>query len=263
MNRQHLLDIAVTAASRAGTILLDGFSQTKSVTYKGGTHNIVTQYDLASEHAIIETIKEVFPNHTFLAEESGASSNNDTDSNVRWIIDPLDGTVNYAHGIPIFSVSIAAEYNGIIEAGVIYQPITNEMFKATHGSGAYLNDTLISVSNCPDLKSSILVTGFPYDVETNPEHTVEYFSRIVNMGIPVRRLGSAAIDMAYVAAGRFDGFWEIGLKPWDVAAGIVLIEEAGGTVTTYANAPYRLDSTSILCTNSIVHNEFVSFLQSV
>lgn len=252
--------LAEEVARIGGAILIEGFAKTKTLTYKPGVHNIVTEYDVASEKAIIAHISALYPQHSFLAEESGASHPSDS---IRWIIDPLDGTVNYAHGIPIFSVSVAAEYQGTILAGAIFQPITNEMFSAAKGEGATLNGTALQVSHCGELKSCFAVTGFPYNVSSHAEHNLGHVYELINMGVPVRRLGSAAVDMAYVAAGRFDVFWEVGLSPWDVAAGIVLVQEAGGIVSNYAGEEYGLESNTIVAANPSIHGNFINFLARV
>jgi len=259
-----LLKVAIKAARNAGDILLDGFNKVKNISYKSGIHNIVTEYDVLAENSIIAIIRESFQDHSFLAEESGESKTTALleEGKVRWIIDPLDGTVNFAHGIPIFSVSIAAEVNNKIVAGVIYHPKLNELFSAVSGEGALLNGTKISVSNTQSLEESILVTGFPYTIQTHSEHTFQHFIGLVNKGIPIRRLGSAAIDLAYVACGRFDGFWEVGLSPWDVAAGWLLVKEAGGSVTQFNGSSYNVKSNSILATNSLIHKEFVEYLRT-
>ncbi len=255
-----LLATAVEAARRAGGLLRQGFGTSFAISSKEGKHNLVTEYDQAAEKAIIECIAGTFPSHTFLAEESGATGIA-SDSVVQWIVDPLDGTVNFAHNIPIFSVSIAAALNGEVLCGVIYQPLLEEMFTTARGHGAWLNDTRLHVSSASSLEASLLVTGFPYDVHTNPHNTIGHFSRIVGMGIPVRRLGSAALDLAYVAAGRFDGFWEVKLNPWDMAAGWLLVEEAGGKVTHYDGSTRLLDGQTIIATNgTTLHDELAALL---
>ncbi|MFM8568877.1 MAG: inositol monophosphatase family protein [Candidatus Kapaibacterium sp.] len=253
----ELCSAARLAAVAAGEILVRGFSEAKIVTNKGGNHNLVTQFDVASEQCIIDALRQQFPDSLFLAEESGGS---DVPDGLRWIIDPLDGTVNFAHGIPVFSVSIAAEVSVELVDGFVYQPQLREMFTAVKGHGAWCNDARISVSGQSRLEDWLLVTGFPYDVHDNAPHTLENFARLVTMGVPVRRLGSAALDLAYVAAGRFDGFWESALKPWDVAAGVLLVLEAGGRVTEYSGAEHTLTSPTILATNTAVHADFVAFL---
>lgn len=255
-----LLTVAVEAARRAGELLRQGFGTSFAISSKEGKHNLVTEYDKAAEKAIIDCITHSFPDHTFLAEESGESGSGDT-SAVQWIVDPLDGTVNFAHNIPIFSVSIAAALSGDVLCGVIYQPLLGELFTAVRGQGAWLNGRQLRVSTAAALEASLLVTGFPYDVHTNPHNTIGHFSRIVGMGIPVRRLGSAALDLAYVAAGRFDGFWEVKLNPWDMAAGWLLVEEAGGKVTHYDGSTRLMDGETIIATNgTALHGELAELL---
>ncbi|MEJ5285603.1 MAG: Inositol-1-monophosphatase [Candidatus Kapaibacterium sp.] len=246
--------VAIETARRAGRILLEGFGTSFKISSKEGKNNLVTEYDNRSEEFIINNLKKHFPDFSFLAEESGQSNNNKNNGYV-WVIDPLDGTVNYAHNLPIFSVSIALIKEKNVLCGVIYNPILDEMFVAEKNKGAYLNDTRLSVSNCDKLDNSFLVTGFPYNIDSNPGHCVDQFVQMLKRGIPVRRLGSAALDLAYVAAGRFDGFWEINLNPWDVAAGFLLVEEAGGVVTQYNLEPYWIFDNNILATNGLIHNE--------
>lgn len=251
---EKLTQTAIDAALKAGAILKRGFGASFKIYNKEGKNNLVTEFDHKAESIIINSIKEVFPDHEFLAEESGESGAKNND-NVRWIIDPLDGTVNFAHGIPIFSISIAAEQNGELLCGVIYHPILDELFVAKKGSGAYLNGKKLSVSTNKDLDTSFLVTGFPYNVNQNPCGCIDHFVDIIKNGIPVRRLGSAALDLAYVAAGKFDGFWEINLNPWDVAAGVLLVKEAGGQVTQYDGSEYSVYNESLLATNGKIHGE--------
>jgi myo-inositol-1(or 4)-monophosphatase len=234
--------------------LLEGFGTSFKISNKEGINNLVTEYDNKSEHYIINNIKKHFPEHSFLAEESGKTGEHKT-GQIRWVIDPLDGTVNFAHSLPIFSISIAAELDGILLCGVIYNPILNELFVAEKGNGAFLNEQRILVSKSENLASSFLVTGFPYNVKNNPCGCINHFVEIISNGIPVRRLGSAALDLAYVSCGRFDGFWEINLNPWDVAAGALLVQEAGGRVTQYNNSDYTIFSQSILATNGLIHEQ--------
>ncbi|MFH1049793.1 MAG: inositol monophosphatase family protein [bacterium] len=258
---EDLTKCAIEAAIKSGIILIKGFGTSFEISSKDGKNNLVTEYDKLSEKAIIEHIHSVFPEHVFLAEESGKTGNLSKNV-VRWIIDPLDGTVNFAHNIPIFSISIAAELNGEIISGVIYQPILDELFVAKKGGGAYLNGNTLIVSDNDNLESSFLVTGFPYNVNKNPCGCIDHFVNIIKQGIPVRRLGSAALDLAYVAAGRFDGFWEINLNSWDVAAGILLVQEAGGRVTQYNGEPYWIDKDTILATNGKIHSGIAEVLSS-
>ncbi len=249
--------VAKEAALIAGKILSDGFGSSFEITNKEGKNNLVTEYDYLAEKAIIDYIKNSFPDHQFLAEESGDTG---ITGNYLWVIDPLDGTVNFAHSVPIFSVSIACLYDGELITGVVYQPMQNELFIAEKGKGAYLNDRKISISNTNDFFSSYLVTGFPYNISENPDNCLKHFVDIIQNGIPVRRLGSAALDLAYVAAGRFDAFWEISLNPWDVAAGMLLVQEAGGKVTQYDKTKYTIWDKSLIASNGIIHNEISDIL---
>jgi len=256
----EFLKCGIDAALKSGEILLEGFGKSFKIYNKIGKNNLVTEYDLKSEQIIIEHIKEQYPDHLILAEESGGETKNY--KNYKWIIDPLDGTVNFAHNLPIFSISIALEYNNEIVVGVIYNPILKELFYATKGGGAFLNDIPITVSNNDNYKNSFLVTGFPYNVDKNPYSCVDTFVKVVLEGIPIRRLGSAALDLAYVACGRFDGFWEINLNPWDVAAGFLIVKESGGRVTTYNNKEYSIYDETILATNGKIHSQIVEILIS-
>lgn len=257
----ELLKCAKDAALLSGSIIKEGFGTSFKIENKEGKNNLVTEYDRLSEEAIINKITSQYPDHKFLAEESGKSGFQNSD-NIRWLIDPLDGTVNFAHQLPIFSVSIAAELNKELLVGVIYNPILDELFYAKKGGGAFMNGLPIKVSETTSLESSFLVTGFPYNVDKDPGYCVEQFISIIRRGIPIRRLGSAALDLAYVANGRFDGFWEIELKPWDVAAGVLLVREAGGLVTQYNNDHYWVEDLSMLATNGKIHNEISETLQS-
>lgn len=256
---QKILDTAIEAAKEAGAILREGYDTTFKIDNKTGRNNLVTEYDIASEKAIISHIKKSFPEHRFLAEESGSTGNEDTNE-IMWVIDPLDGTVNFAHAIPIFSVSIAAIQNGEILCGVIYQPLLDELFYAAKGMGAFLNGKIIAVSEADDMHTSLLVTGFPYNVDKNPYDCVGTFVKIVLNGIPIRRLGSAALDLAYVACGRFDGFWEADLHPWDVAAGVIIVQEAGGKVTQYSGEKFSIFDNTILTTNGLIHNQIMEVI---
>lgn len=259
---QQITSVARTAALEAGALLQRGFGTSFRIDNKEGRHNLVTEYDHQAEELIFSTIQQYFPDHDFLGEERGGIHQS-VPNTVRWIVDPLDGTVNFAHSIPIFCVSIAAEYNGELLCGVIYAPMTNELFTAERGKGAFLNDQPIIVSTTQTLDDAILVTGFPYNAADNPGKCIDHFTRFVQLGLPVRRLGSAAIDLAYLAAGRFDGYWEVSLHPWDVAAGKLLLTEAGGTITRYDGSPYTLSGGTMLATNGVIHEEMSSVLLSV
>ncbi|NQW29238.1 MAG: inositol monophosphatase [Ignavibacteria bacterium] len=257
MKNDQLLTVAKHAALTAGAILMEGYGKVIDVRFKDGTHNIVTDYDIKCESEIKRILLEAVPNSSFLGEESIAHVGA---GNVEWIVDPLDGTVNYAHGIPIFCVSIAAKVDNQLVAGVIFHPVLGELFTCSLGQGAFLNDIKINVSSTQTLQESMLVTGFPYSVNSNPKGCIDQFAALVGRGLPIRRLGSAALDLAYTAAGRFDGYWEVSLQPWDMAAGVLLLTEAGGQVTHYDGKQFVLSSNSIVATNSIIHNELVAAL---
>lgn len=251
-----MLDFAVDVARRAGTLLHEGLSRPREIKFKGAI-DLVTEMDVAAEKLILEAIRERFPDHAVLAEESGASEA--TTSGYKWVVDPLDGTTNYAHGLPIFCVSIGLEKDGEPVLGVIYAPVLGEMYAAEAGKGATLNGQPIRVSAVDDLQRSLLVTGFPYDVQVK-QTNLHHFSKFIHQAQAVRRLGSAAIDLAWVAAGRFDGFWEPRLAPWDLCAGSVIVREAGGTVTGYGGGPFSIYGKEVLATNGRLHDQMVAVL---
>lgn len=250
---------AVSAAKTAGTILRQGYGKHFSISHKEGEHNLVTEYDRRSEEAILDLLSKEFPESSFLAEESGASGKKGT---LLWVVDPLDGTVNFAHQIPVFCVSIGLEKEGFLFSAVVYQPMTEELFVAERGRGAFLNEKPIRVSSVARLKDAFLTTGFPYNTKENPHHCIDRFVAILKAGVPTRRLGAAALELAYTAAGRCDGFFEAGLGPWDCAAGALLIEEAGGQVSDWEGNPYPLKATPpIVATNQKIHQELVDSLR--
>lgn len=251
-DKSALTLVATLAAQAAGKLLRSGFGTSYEISSKPGRQNLVTEYDKKAEALIIEMIRSQFPSHNFLAEESGASKTQKGE--VLWVIDPLDGTVNFAHNIPLFAVSIAATAGKEILSGVIYQPMTDELFIAEKGKGAYLNGQKLQVSATTNIEMAILATGFPYNVDENPLGCIDTFTSLVRLGIPIRRFGAAAIDLAYVAAGRFDAYWEVLLHPWDMAAGKLLIEEAGGRVTHYDGSDHKIfDHSTLLASNGILH----------
>jgi myo-inositol-1(or 4)-monophosphatase len=229
------------------------------ISNKEGVNNLVTEVDHASEKIIIDIIKKNFPSHYILTEESGEIYQ---DSQYKWIIDPIDGTVNFAHRIPICCISIGVEHNGKMILGAVYNPFMNEMFFAERGIGATLNDRPISVSNKEKVENSCLVTGFPYTYLDMPNGPLDVFDRLIRRGIPVRRLGSAAIDLCWVACGRFDGFYEHKLNAWDSAAGFLLVEEAGGRVTDLKGNPYSPYEPGIVATNGIIHDELLKWVNN-
>lgn len=257
-----MLNFTIQTARDAGRVLAERFGRTLEITNKSEL-DLVTESDLASERLIIDRIKSHYPRHAILAEESGASEpvDREKDSDWRWIIDPLDGTTNYAHGHPCFCVSMGLEHKGRPEIGVVYDPMRDEMFTAERGQGATLNGRRIQVSPTPTLASALLCTGFPYDVRQRTEFA-RHFANFIMSAQGVRRDGAAALDLAYVAAGRFDGFWEEGLKPWDVAAGALIIEEAGGRVSSYSGGPLDIFSPPIMASNGLIHEEMMRVLAS-
>lgn len=251
--------VAIEAALKAGAILEKGLGTSFEVIEKTNPQNLVTSLDKASEDAIIAFIKAQFPNHQFLAEESSQLHHFDND-NVLWIIDPLDGTMNYVHSIPIFAISIAAYAENEVKVGVIYQPITHELFVAEKGRGAYLNGTKLHVSSITEIDKAIIATGFPYDLE---EIYIPYIENLLKAGNPIRILGSAALNLAYIASGRFDVYWGSNLYPWDIAAGKLIVEEAGGTVTHYDGNPHQIfRNRTIAASNTYLHPEALKKLQT-
>ncbi len=234
---QPLLNIAVRAARRAGEIIVRSMNRLESLTVSSkGRNDFVTEVDRAAEQEIIATIRRHHPQHAFLAEESGASGEHDT----RWIIDPLDGTTNFLHGFPVFAVSIACQVKGRLEHAVVYDPMRQELFTASRGAGAHLDNHRMRVSKARTLDGALVATGFPY--RANIRYLDAYlgmFRAVTEQAAGVRRPGAAALDLAYVAAGRVDAFWEIGLSPWDTAAGTLLIQEAGGRIGTLTGGEYR------------------------
>ena len=255
-----MLNFAIQTARDAGHLLAERLGRSLRIENKSEI-DLVTESDLASERLIIDRIKTYYPRHSILAEESGAMSpaTADAQSEWRWIVDPLDGTTNYAHGYPCFCVSIALEHRGEIELGVIYDPMREELFSAERGEGAALNGRRIQVSPTPNLASALLCTGFPYDVRERGEFA-RHFANFIMNAQAVRRDGSAALDLAYVACGRFDGFWEEGLRPWDVAAAVLMIVEAGGRVTHYDGSAFDIYGAPILASNSLVHEQMMRVL---
>ncbi len=252
-------DFAIGVAKEAGTFLKERLNDKHIIDYKGEI-NIVTEVDRMSEEIITSTISQRYPHHDILAEESAGTNKG---SEFRWIIDPLDGTTNYAHGYPVFSVSIALEKKGEICIGVIYNPMLEEMFFAERGKGASLNGQKISVSGLADLSRSLLATGFPYDIRNDKNNNINYFNGMAKVVQAIRRAGSASLDMAYVAMGRFDGFWELKLMPWDTAAGWLLIVEAGGAVTDLSGNPFHLHSPHILASNGKVHGDMIDVFKKI
>ncbi len=254
----ELKDVLLEATHKAGAVISEYFQGTFNIESKeSGINNLVTEVDKLSEKVIIETIRSYYPEHSIISEEIGELMK---DSAYSWIIDPIDGTVNFAHGIPICCVSIAVKHGEDLILGAVYNPMMNELFFAEKGKGAFLNDKPIHVSKKDDFNKACLVTGFPYKWPKTKEHPIKVFERFIMAGLPVRRLGSAAIDLCWVACGRFDGFWEYNLSSWDVAAGYLIITEAGGTVTDFQGDPYNVFGRETLATNGVIHEAMLNHI---
>ncbi len=251
------VDVASEAARKAGMMLKEKIGGAWEISYKGEV-NLVTEMDRRSEGIIVETIQSVFPGHGIVAEEETTIRNG---SGFTWIVDPLDGTTNYAHGYPCFSVSIALEQEGEIIAGVVYDPMRDELFSAGKGQGACLNGKPIHVSAIDSLIKSLLATGFPYDRKVSEKNNLNYFHDLLMASQEVRRDGSAALDLCSVAAGRFDGFWELKLKPWDVAAGSLIVQEAGGMVSDLSGNRFNIHAEEIVASNGRIHSSMIEILQ--
>lgn len=248
---QIFLEIATVAALAAGTVLQGYLGKLDAIVEKGRPGDLVTAADKASEAAILDVLRRHFPTHSILAEESGKLGN--TESEYLWTIDPLDGTTNYAHEYPFFAASIGLLIAGVPQVGVIFDPFHDELFRAAKGLGATRNRRSIQVSETAELSKSLLVTGFAYDRRETADNNYAEFCHLTHLTQGVRRSGSAALDLAHVACGRLDGYWERGIAPWDIAAGVVLLEEAGGKVTAYDGSPLIIESGRILATNGHIH----------
>jgi len=250
------LKVAVEAALAAGRIQKERAGNIGEIHYKGEI-NLVTEVDLLCEKEVIGHIQKAFPSHAFLAEESGATEG---DADHLWIIDPLDGTVNYAHGYPCYCVSVGYQCKGEVVVGVVYNPCLDELFVAEKGQGATLNGKPISVSPTPALKQSLLATSFAYDINESSNNNLDHFQNFIKACQAIRRPGSAAMDLCYTAMGRFEGFWELKLHPWDYAAGWLMIEEVGGQVTRFDGSPFQMGDRSILASNGHIHSAMVDVL---
>jgi myo-inositol-1(or 4)-monophosphatase len=256
MDLKSVKRVGIAAAYQGAEILRANFGK-KCKVQKKGAKDLVTESDTESERLIIETIRKVFPSHGILAEESGSYNNG---AECIWIIDPLDGTTNFAHNLGLFAVSIAFSIKGDIAAGVVLNPITGELFTAVKGEGAELNGIPIHVSETTSLSESLLVTGFPYNVNDMKPLQARFFNCLkASQGI--RRLGSAALDLCYVASGRFEGFWEENLKPWDTAGGLIIAKEAGAIVTDFSGNQFDVNKKEILATNGLIHQEMIKSLE--
>ncbi len=246
----------VRAATRAGGYLLERFRTDFAVLHKGAI-DLVTEVDVASEEMITAGIAAAFPDHSILAEEKHAGG---VRGRCTWIIDPLDGTTNYAHGFPFFSVSIGLEIDGRVELGIVFDPVRKELFKARRGEGAFCNGEPLRVSDTGDVGAGLLATGFPYDIRTSRENNLDHFRAFALAAQGLRRTGSAALDLCYVAAGRLDGFWESKLNPWDCAAGFLMVTESGGRVTGYEGQPVTIYDAEVAASNGRIHEQMIALL---
>jgi myo-inositol-1(or 4)-monophosphatase len=254
-----MLKVAQRAAISSGKILLENYGKIASVEIREKRDNdFLTYVDELSEKNIIETIHRDFPDHAILAEESGMQKQS---SSYKWIIDPLDGTKNFISGIPVFAVSIALQYENNIILGVIYDPVRDEMYFAESGQGAYLNERPIHVNDQTELSRSLLATGFPFRFKTFLGQYMECFKDIFNQTSGTRRLGAASIDLAYTAAGKFEGFWELGLSPWDMAAGSLIVQEAGGQISNFWGNTLLLDQAYIVASNGKIHSQLLEIIK--
>ena len=241
---------ALDAARKAGLFLKKSLGKVRRVSYKGDI-NLVTDVDEKAEAIIIGIIRKQFPGDSILSEEAGRDSGA---GEFLWIIDPLDGTTNFFRSFPFFSVSIAFARRGEIVFGAVYDPLRDELFHARKGEGAFLNRRRVRVSRVKKISDAFLATGFSYNVRSTANTNIKNFSRFLKKALAIRRAGSAALDLAYVACGRFDGFWELDLKPWDAAAGSLIVEEAGGRVTRFDSSPYTYVVNDLLASNSLIHS---------
>jgi myo-inositol-1(or 4)-monophosphatase len=253
---ERIREVAKKTAREAGRIALDRLAGTRKIARKSGETDLVTDVDKECEKTIIERIKKEFPSHSILAEESGKQISGDE---YCWIIDPVDGTTNYAHRFPVFCVSLGVRQANAVKTGVVYDPTRDEMFEACEGRGAFLNGSRIEVSGTDLVKNALLATGFAYNAEGRTAN-IDYFINMLKSAQAVRRLGSAALDLCYVACGRLDGFWEIGLQPWDTAAGQLILQEAGGRITTIKGEPFDIFREELLATNGQIHDEMIYLL---
>jgi myo-inositol-1(or 4)-monophosphatase len=256
MEIDAIREVALRAAKEAGAILRQGLERQRTIEFKG-VKNLVTDMDRRSEEAIADLVRHSLPHHNVVCEEGTRLQG---DSGYRWLVDPLDGTTNYAHGYPCFSVSIGVEKDGDLIFGLVYDPNLEEMFTAERGGGAFLNGRRLQVSAIASLPHALLATGFPNDVAGTTHNNLDHFVKFMKRAQGVRRPGSAALDLCYVAAGRFDGFWELKLYPWDMAAGVLMVTEAGGRVTDLRGGPHRLSNPQIVASNGLLHDEMLHVL---
>jgi myo-inositol-1(or 4)-monophosphatase len=253
-------DLAIELARAAGERLRGALAGPRSIAYKGSPTNLVTEMDAQAEALIVDGLLTAFPADAILAEERGAQAGR---SGRRWIVDPLDGTTNYAHGVPLYAVSIALEVEGRVRLGVVYDPSQRELFVAERGGGAACNEVPLAVSSTTTLDAALLATGFPYDIRVRADNNLREYAAFALRSRGVRRLGSAVLYLAWLAAGRFDGYWELRLGPWDVAAGGLMVEEAGGRLTSLTGAPLDLDTPRVVASNGHIHDAMLAVLREI
>ena len=254
----RLRAVAFEAVKAAGSLLLN-FSRTGFRIERKNPINLVTDADHAAEQCILDHIRAHFPTHRTLAEERGVDA--EAPSRYRWIIDPLDGTTNFAHGFPVYAISIGVESDGELVLGVVYDPVRDELFSAEAGRGALMNGQMITVSETAQLEAALMVTGFAYDIRDTPNNNLDHFARFALKAQGVRRTGSAALDLCYVSAGRFDGFWEVKLSPWDMAGGVVILREAGGRVTDFHGRAHSIYQPELVASNGLIHDEMLDVIR--
>jgi len=252
--------LAIELARAAGDLLRSELLGPRRIAFKGSPTNLVTEMDARAEALIVDRLLGAFPDDAILAEERGAAAGR---SGRRWIIDPLDGTTNYAHGLPIYGVSIALEVGGRVQLGVVYDPSQRELFVTERGAGAFCNDARLTVSTATTLDASLLATGFPYDIRVKDDNNLREYAAFAVRTRGVRRLGSAVLYLAWLAAGRFDGYWELRLGPWDVAAGGLMVEEAGGRLTAITGGPLDLEAPTVIASNGRIHDAILAVLREI
>jgi myo-inositol-1(or 4)-monophosphatase len=255
----NFLSTAWEAADAAGILIRERWQEPKNIDYKGPI-DLVTSVDREAEQRIVEVLRNRFPDHSILAEEE--TDRVGIENRHRWIIDPLDGTTNFAHGYPQFSVSIALEFDGGVILGLVYDPLRGECFQAVKGEGATLNDSAIRISGVKELDKALLATGFPYDQRERADFYLSFFKAFMTRSQGIRRNGSAALDLCYVACGRLDGFWELKLRPWDTAAGALIVEEAGGRLSDFSGNNFSIWGNQTLASNGFIHNEMAAITEA-
>jgi myo-inositol-1(or 4)-monophosphatase len=258
-HKRQILNYIIELAYKVGNHIYKAANKKKSIFYKGEV-DLVTQFDNKSQDLIVNALSKKFPDYGILSEEDVSQN---LDAPIKWIVDPLDGTTNFAHGLPIWAITLALEIESTIVLGIVYDPTREEMFSAIENNGAFLNRRRIRVSKTNELAQALLVTGFPYDIRESEVNNLNHFSNFAVRAQAVRRLGSAALDLCYTACGRFDGYWELKLSPWDQAAGSLILKEAGGKVTDFSGNRFNIYGDEVLGTNGLIHTQMMKILNEV